>query len=90
MNLPIVEFYYWDGVRFAIGITSMSPDGESGTYWALYSVCWTFQLPEKISWGYSNGQGGTGWGSTHMAVKNARAAARRWAKKRNASSTKSA
>lgn len=61
------------GHHCIVAVTSARSDGEVGSYYTLHS-------PEGglVGYGHSKGWQGTGSGSALSAMKNGRAAAKRW------------
>ncbi len=74
MNLPGVAVVRGaDGLSCVVVVTSAAPDGRPGCYWSLHKP-----TGEMLSYGHSAGWQGSGLASFHTAMKNGKAAAKRW------------
>lgn len=77
MNIPQVNVIHGENGLFCVAVvTSGHYDHYKGCYWVLVG-------PDNqvISWGESAGYGGDGLGSALTAMKNAKAASKRWFKR---------
>lgn len=77
MNFAECGVVYGEAGMFCVVIvTSAAPDGRPGCYWSLH-----YQGGGQHNSGYSGGVDGSGLASFHTAMKNGKAAARRWLKR---------